>query len=393
MSHSTPPSPNARVSLDEDAEARELEAYFRQQDPVDVAAADWHTRWEQGLSSVEQTELQQWLAANPSHANAFKRLDQGVAALRGMPAEAREQARAGSAATAEPARPAVTAPTNPRQMGTESGVERRQPGQRPPAWPSLKWLLPRPALVAVCCAALLAVGVGWHQWQQQPTFANSYAAARGQHLNATLPDGTKLDFDADTQATVTLYRDRREVRITEGQVMFSVAPDPARPFHVLAGPARVTVVGTRFSVRYRHSGAEAGVVNVAVEAGRVRVAGLATTHDEGTRPATELTAGQGVAVSSSGVVGQVVAVSPGGIALWRKGMVRFENTSLADALLELERYRPTRLVIRDPAVAAMAIGGSYQTARPGDFARVLPQILPVQLVAGTDGKTEIVRAR
>lgn len=387
MTHSTLPSHHARVCPDDDAEARELEAYFRQQDPVDVAAADWHTRWEQGLSAAEQIELQQWLAASTRHAEAFKRLDEGVAALRSMPSDARVQARAWSAT------PAVTAPVNPPQIGTESGAQSRQPGQRPRAWLSLKWLLPRPALVAVCSATLLAVGVGWHQWQQQPTFSNSYTAARGQQLNATLPDGSDMAFDVDTQATVTLYRDRREVRITEGQVMFSVAPDQARPFHVLAGPARVTVVGTRFSVRYRHTGAEAGVVNVAVEAGRVRVAGLAATNDEGTRAAAELTAGQGVAVSSSGVVGRVVAVSPGGVALWRKGMVRFENTSLADALLELERYRPTRLVIRDPDVAAMSIGGSYHTNRPGDFARVLPQILPVQLVAGADGKTEIVRAR
>jgi transmembrane sensor len=387
MSHSTPPSRSAHVSLDKDAEARELEAYFRQQAPVNVAAADWHTRWEQGLSSAEETELQQWLAASPSHVDAFKRMDQGVAALRSIPSDARMQARAWSAT------PATTAASHPPQVGTESGVRSRQHGQRPRAWPSLKWLLPRPALVAFCCATLLAVGVGWHQWQQQPTFSNSYAAARGQRLNATLPDGTDIALDVDTQATVTLYRDRREVRITEGQVMFSVVPDNARPFHVLAGPARVTVVGTRFSVRYRGSGADAGAVNVAVEEGRVRVAGSSATNDERIHAPAELTAGQGVAVSASGAVGQVVAVSPGSVALWRKGMVRFENTSLADALMELERYGPTHLVIRDPAVAAMSIGGSYQTDRPGDFARVLPQILPVQLAKGADGKAEIVRVR
>ena len=239
----------------------------------------------------------------------------------------------------------------------------------------------------------MAVGVGWHQWQQQPRFSSSYAAAPGQRLNATLPDGSDLAIDADTQARVTLYRDRREVRITEGQVMFSVAPDNDKPFHVLAGAARVTVVGTRFSVRYRSSGWEAGAVNVAVEQGRVRVVGSSATSDEGRREPAELTAGQGVAVSPGGVVGQVAAVSPGSIALWRKGLVRFENTALADALLELERYGPTRLVIRDPAVAAMSIGGSYQIDRPGDFARVLTQILPVQLAPGADGKTEIVRAR
>ena len=387
MSHSTPPSRSACVPLDEDAEARELEAYFRQQDPVNVAAADWHTRWEQGLDDAEQAELQQWLAGSPSHSDAFKRLERGVAVLRSIPSDQRAQVRGWSAA------PATTVQSHPQEVATPSDARRSQPGRRPRAWPSLNWLLPRPALVAFCCAALIAVGVGWQHWQQQPTFSHNYAAARGQRLNATLPDGTELAIDADTQAEVTLYRDRREVRITEGQVMFSVAPHNAKPFHVLAGPARVTVVGTRFSVRYRSSGADAGAVNVDVEEGRVRVVGSSATGDEGARAPAELTAGQGVTVSSSGVIGPVAAISPGSVALWRKGMVRFENATLADALLELERYAPTRLVIRDPAVAAMPIGGSYQIDRPGDFARVVPQILPVQLAAGADGKTEIVRAR
>src|SRR2546429_6224106 len=34
-------------------------------------------------------------------------------------------------------------------------------------------------------------------------------------------------------------------------------------------------------------------------------------------------------------------------SLWRKGLIRFENTPLADALAELERYGPTGLVVHD----------------------------------------------
>ena len=67
MSHSTPPSRSACVPLDEDAEARELEAYFRQQDPVNVAAADWHTRWEQGL---DDAAMLLWDWAHPEGAAA-----------------------------------------------------------------------------------------------------------------------------------------------------------------------------------------------------------------------------------------------------------------------------------------------------------------------------------
>ena len=151
--------------------------------------------------------------------------------------------------------------------------------------------------------------------------------------------------------------------------------------------ARVTVGGTRFSVRYRATGMEAGSAKVAVQEGHVRVAGA-----QGAATPADLVAGQALSVSPAGVLGPVSAVAPGSIALWRKGLIRFENTPLADALVELERYGPTGLVVHDPAVAALRIGGTYQASRPAEFARMLAQILSVTLVAGPDGQTEIAAA-
>lgn len=247
--------------------------------------------------------------------------------------------------------------------------------------------------MAFCCVALLAVSVGWHQWDRQHIFSSNYVVGRGQGQTVTLPDGSELAFDAETQARVTLYRDRREVSIQEGQIMFAVAPDSEKPFQVLAGPARVTVVGTHFSVRYRHAGMDAGAVKVAVEEGHVRVADARSPQADDASAAVDLVTGQGLTVSANGSVGQVVAAAPSSIALWRKGLVRFENASLGDALLELERYGPTGLVIRDPAVAAMPIGGSFQINRPDEFAQMVTQIMPVKLVKGAAGKTEIAMAR
>ncbi len=224
-------------------------------------------------------------------------------------------------------------------------------------------------------------------------FSTQYAVERGQGQTITLPDGSELVLDAETQAKVTFYRDRREVRIKEGQVMFSVAPDSDNPFQVQAGRAQVTVVGTRFSVRYRQTGMDADTVNVAVEEGHVRVADAGGWFGSGSGTEVDLVAGQGLSVAADGHMGQIAAVAPGSIALWRKGLVRFENTPLGDALVELERYGPTRLVVRDPAVAAMPIGGSFQVTRPDEFARMVTQILPVRLVPGEGGKSEIILQR
>lgn len=374
MNRPAMPPRSSTAAQDEAAQARELQAFLQEQDPVDIAAADWHTRREQGLDAAGQAQFDQWLAASPRHAAALHALDQGLAAARAIPAELIARLRAGAA------RPQPQSPQRARA---------HTPPQAQPRQAAWSRLLPRPALVALCCTLVLAVGAGWHQWQQQPTFTSTHLAERGQRKNLTLPDGSELALDADTQAQVALYRDRREVRITRGQILFAVAPDSAKPFHVLAGPARITVVGTRFSVRLHGSGRDAGAVDVAVQEGHVRVAPAAAAPSG---EPVDLVAGQGLGVAADGVAGPVRPVAPSSIALWRKGLVRFENTPLADALAELERYGPTGLVIRDPAVAALPIGGSYPLGRPADFARMLAQILPVRLVPAPGGATEITAA-
>lgn len=360
MSPLPPPRPACNPLPDEAEDARELEAYFRQQDPVAVAAADWHTRWEHGLDADEMCQFQQWLAAQPAHAAAFTRLHRGSVDVRRIgPAQRRRHA---------------------------AGLARARRAAASSWWRAGGlW----PALVVLCCVVLVTVR---YAWLQRPAFDRTYAVARGDMLSVALPDGSTLSLDAQTQTRVSLYGDRREVHLVEGQAMFSVASDPSRPFQVVAGPARITVLGTRFAVRYQRAGSDAGAVTVAVEEGRVQVDGAPETVRAERRVSAELLAGQVVAVAADGALGPVVAVSPASIAPWRQGMLRFENTPLAEVLREMERYGPTGLVLRDPAVGALPVGGSYRIGRADEFARVLPRILPVQVVAGADGSLEVVRA-
>lgn len=337
--------------------AHEADAFLRTRHPAEVAAAEWHTRAEQGLSTADEAQFQQWLAADPAHEIAFRRLHQGLQAVRALPA--------GRIAQLRRAPPAVQ-----------------------PARPSLRLHLTgaltlRPAVLAFCCVTLIALGAGWKLWQSMPTFSESYAAERGQRRDIALPDGSQLTLDTSTRVDVALYRDRREVRLSQGQAMFSVAHDAARPFAVQAGPARVTVLGTRFAVRCTACAQDQAQVEVAVEQGHVSVA---AQHG-----AAELRAGQAIRVGADGGLSALAAVQPGAIAPWRKGLLRFTSTPLAEAVKEFERYAPARLLIRDPAVAAMPIGGSYRANDPAAFVQVLPHILPVRLVQGADGVTEVVR--
>lgn len=317
---------------------------------VEREAAEWWLRRSQGLAGEDRHRLARWLAADPAHGAALARLDEVSRTLDGLP----------------PERVAAL-----RRSVDHAG--RTRPGRR----------LSQMALAAV--VALAVAGGSWLAVDavlQQPTYSQQLATARGHQSRYTLPDGSELQLDAASEAHVTLYRDRREVRLASGQAMFAVQPDTARPFHVLAGRNRITVVGTRFSVR--HVGPE---VAVAVEQGRVRVA---AEHDSAAAVpgGVELTAGQAVVADSSGALAAVTPIGPGAVAPWREGRLVFDDTPLASALAEFARYGDTHLVIRDPAVGALRVTGSFEIAQVGKFVRALPLILPVRL-ASRDGRTEI----
>jgi transmembrane sensor len=234
---------------------------------------------------------------------------------------------------------------------------------------------------ALTTAALLAViggGAGWSWLQAQPVFAQTYTTQRGEQRSVTLPDGSTLQLDTATTAAVSLSRGRRAVRLVDGQAMFTVTPDAARPFDVDAGPVRATVVGTRFSVRYTDTGLDAGGVTVAVAEGRVDVRSLMPGADGRPQPTFALAAGQAVRSDASGRMDAPRSVPANGAMPWQEGRVNLDDVPLSQALAEFARYGDTGLRLA-PAIADVRISGSFELRRADAFARALPDVLPVKL--------------
>lgn len=389
------PSPSLPASHQEAADARDYAEFIAGQDPLEVEAIGWMVRRQDGLTAAEEAELQEWLERDPEHAKALEQAEGVWGRMDELPEAGVDALKAGLPPSAEG--PAALAP--PPIADRAAAGERRRPSGAPSspgrrAWlANLGWLVPQAGVAAVALGMVGSGWYGWNIWQQQPTFTQSLATARGEQRQLALPDGSTLWLDTATQVEVRLYRQRREVRLLEGQAFFSVQPNSAQPFDVLAGATRVTVVGTRFSVRNTRSGlGEEGQVSVAVEQGRVRVASRQSAQElAGAGAALELVAGQSVSTDASGLPGPVQhAAAPA--ANWREGRVSFNGSTLAQAVAEFERYGDTGLVIRDPAVGALKVHGSFELRQLAAFARALPRVLPVHLVP-KNGKTEITAAR
>lgn len=340
-----PPRHAFGPSAQEQADLREHAAFAATQDPVALAAATWFSR-RGNLDVQQQADFAAWLAADAQHAQAYAQLKDTHRAARKIPALVA-------------ARWAVPAPS--------------------PRRPLLRSLRVLP--YAAAAMLLLSVAEGGYQWwQQQPTFSQSYATARGQRLAVALPDGSSMQLDTATQLHVTLYRQRREVRLAHGEALFQVQAKQGQPFNVLSGPLTVTVVGTQFSVR--NTVAHDGKLRVAVQHGQVRVAGAR-------QDLVDLRAGQGVSSDAGGRLSAIASLAPGSVAPWRDGRVTFDNVPLGAALAEFERYGDTGLAVRDPAVARLRIGGSFSLTQLDRFVAALPQLLPVHVVR--DGAVSEIR--
>lgn len=394
-----PHSEAADLSGDE-ADAREFEAFAREQDPLDIEAATWTIRRRAGLDAAGKTRLQAWLDADPRHADALAGMDAVRDGFGGLSNKEIASLRAAAEHAADhPVQPAVCQPGAAHTPGPPGLC----PPPRPESWTGRKWWLNWLPQAVAACAVLAILGgswLAWQTWQAQPTFKRGYSTARGETLRVTLPDaatlGSTIQMDAATRLTARLYRDHREVTLDDGQAMFIVHADRHRPFHILAGGMRITVVGTRFSVRHTALGMDAGQTVVAVEQGHVRVARDTqntggTTGDPLSRT-VDLTAGQTVMATADGRLGEVRTISPSTVATWREQRLSFDQTPLAQAIAEFGRYVDTGLVVHDPTVAALPVGGSYSLTQFQHFTETLPKVLPVRLVRR--GKvTEVVQAQ
>jgi transmembrane sensor len=383
------PGPSSEWN-DDDSEARDLAQFIAGQNPRDAEAVAWLVSRQDGLSSRDEAKFQDWLAADPAHGEALNRLGGFWDRLGELPSANIDVLKAGLP-TGQAAH--VTSSATAAKPAADS--QDMHAGRR--GW-VLGWgsLMPQAAFAGLVAIAAVGGWTGWEHWQHRATYTQTFATARGEQTEVSLPDGSRMRLDTATRAEVKLYRQRREVRLLEGQALFTVQPHVAKPFDVLAGPLRITVIGTRFSVRHTASGLAEGGASVEVEEGQVRVAhisGALSSKGYADAGTVELTASQAITADSHGRLGVVKLLAIGAGTAWREGRVVLDDTPLGQALAEFERYADTGLVLSDPDVAALRLNGSFDPRQFNAFKRALPQVLPVRLQLRSDGKTEIVQTR
>lgn len=312
---------------------------------IELTAADWMARRQQGLTPRESAAYMVWLDADSRHRRAVAELEQTWAALDRL-AEADDS----------------------RLRRWEEAIPRLE------RFPRRFWWS-----VAALAAASLAFGyLGW--WRPAPAgnFGRELATAPGEQTSLAMPDGSTVRLNTATTLRIDYSAAERRVLLLHGEAQFAVAKNSVRPFIVQAGRVRVRAVGTEFNVRRRSR-----AIDVLVTEGRVQVTDTAARDPQllarGAQAEPLLAAGEHASIPVADDVPapapvQAEVLAPSEITrllAWRERRLVFDETPLTEVIAEFNRYNRHQLVLADPRLATRRFGGSFGMDHPEAFVRLL----------------------
>ena len=339
---------------------------------IEAAAADWFAKREADRWCAEdQADLEAWLDASTANRIAYIRLQTAwersgrLKALgAGVPSGTIPPRDSwGFAASPKGSAPVIS----PETLDAEHHLQRA---------PKVRAVLSARLARATAISLMFVLAIGT-AWQFLANHAHSYTTQIGAISTVPLSDGSKITLNTDSQIRVALNASERRIELDQGEAYFEVAKDAARPFIVAIADKRVIAVGTKFSIRREHDD-----IRVLVTEGRVRIE---RNGSSSRTPETQLAAGSQARTAQAAVlVDQPPPMEVEQLLSWRTGYIVFRDTSLADAVADFNRYATRKIVIEDPAIANIRIGGNFRSDNADAFLSLIQSGFPIHVEQHTD---------
>ena len=309
-------------------------------------ASEWLVLLESGdATEDDRRRFEEWLRESPGHQTAFAELEETWGRLTAMGDRARVDG------DVEPDPDVVL-----KHLG-RIGLARRRP--RAAAWA---------AAAAVVVAAVLGALLFSPGESQTP-----YRTEVGEHGTVSLPDGSTVDLNTNTELLVEYTDQQRRIQMLRGEAFFEVAGDHGRSFIVSAGHGAIRAVGTGFAVRLKSP----DLVSVTVTEGIVEVTRSGVGRSDapqtiGTPPAPTVRPGQRAEYNRDDTRVEAVAQDELERAqAWRRGLLVFEDASLAEVVDEVNRYTERPLILADAELGKLRLGGTFRAGRVEALLEVL----------------------
>ena len=302
-------------------------------------ASEWFARFDgDDITAEDRRRFHAWQQRSPQHERAF----QDVVDLWSAPEFS------SALSSAEPVDSWIPTPAQP--------LPRRR------AWIS-----------GAVAAMLSAVPLLWFLGGDLLTVLQSdYRTTIGEQRTVYLADRSTITLNTNTAIAVNLAGQARRIHLLKGEALFSISPDPERPFTVEHKGNAVRVLGTEFLVREQQQAITVTVVRGTVEVSRA-----------GAAAATLLTAGQQASAGPDGL-GTPRHVDPADLTAWTARRLAVTNAPLSDVIEEIQRYHSGFVWIWNPAIGRIRVTGIYDLSNTMDTLNVLADTLPVRMDRLTD---------
>ena len=330
-----------------------------ERDEVIEVAAYWATRLDSNeCSPTDRAAFEKWRAKAPEHAAAFEKVEASLSAVYRQIDDPDLIAYAAQVTTGAPRR----------------------------VWAGLDGIAASIVLIAVA-AFIASLAFTPEDAVLKDTISENtaglaegaavYRTQVGERSTVTLADGSEVTLNTDTGLRVEFSARERRLQLLRGQAFFKVEKDATRPFVVEAGHKRVVAIGTAFDVRFD----TADQVQITLVEGRIAVdnridKGLPDALAEAA-PRIELSPGQQM-LAALNARPSVIEADIEKVTSWSEGRIVFDNDPLRDAVVEVNRYTATPIVLgEDSRLDAIRVGGVFRTGRQETFLLALETLHPI----------------
>jgi transmembrane sensor len=322
----------------------------------------WVLLHDESASAADHREFGDWVARSPERVAAYlraARLHQAVAS--------RETPWPAISAEAL-IREAKAAPPDALPL-SRGASDARQPSEQGAGLFRMRFAL------GLAAALLVAVGFAWFALSGPQKYSTKF----GEQRSVLLDDGSRVTLNTASKMEVELRKNRRLIRLVEGEALFEVAHDVARPFDVRTGDAVLRAVGTQFDVDVRPSHTTVTVVE-----GRVALIS-ASGQPEQAADMPILGAADRLVISATGPRTAQHGANVAAAIAWMQRRLVFEHRPLGEVAEEFNRYNRDRIEIESAQLRGQEITGAFQSNDVASFVSFLSSIPGVEIRTGPEG--------
>lgn len=340
---------------------------------LEQASHWWEILHSDTASTPDHREFGEWVARSPERVEAYLRTAQLNRALKSSK---------------------LRWPSTAREVLIRDAKASPQDALQFPPWRSVPTHESRPNArsrhmrfpLGVAAALLACAGSAWLILERTQQFQTEI----GEQRSVLLRDGSRVTLNTASKIEVDLRKDRRLVRLVEGEALFDVAHDAMRPFEVRAGNAVLRDLGTRFNVDLRPTRTTVTVIE-----GQVVASAEGVLEDEGEESIREglgpshkplvLAASDSVFITSSGLSTPQHGVNATAAIAWTQRELMFEHRPLSEVAEEFNRYNRDRIEIDGVELRRREVTGVFKTQDPASFLSFLSTLPGVVIRERSDG--------